>query len=215
MNSITVPLKELEQAEQDALTRVRAWVIESHIDYSALDSYCRGLLNLKKKIVEDFRDAKSAASLAHKAICSQESGHLDAVEQAIKDGKVKLFEWDRTQEKIRQEKEEALRAAARKLADDEALEAAELAAEAGDKEGAASILEEAAQAPAPVVIVPKETPKRQTVIRMVRQYKIVKPSDIKSEFMTPDTQKIGGVVRSMGKAAEVLVGGIEVFEVPV
>ncbi|MFH0915371.1 MAG: hypothetical protein V1912_02860 [bacterium] len=214
MNQITTTVKELEQAEQDALVRVQEWSIGSNLDYSALDSYCRGLLVLKKKIVEDFRDSKAAAKTAHQTICDQESAHLDKVEDAIKLGKGKLHIWSEAQEKLRREEEDRLRAEAKKKADEDALKAAEAAQKAGDAEGAEVIIEEAAAAPAPVVVLPSATPKRQTVIRMVKKFRIVAPGAIKREYMTPDSVKIGGVVRSMGKAAEQMVGGIDVFEVP-
>ena len=213
MNEIAT-VEKLEKAEQDALAKVRTWDIKSNEDYSALDSFTKGLQSLKRTIIDDFADSKKAAKATHQAVCDQESAHLGKVEEAIREGKVKLFTWDKAQEKARQEAEDKARAEAKAKADQEALDAATAAQKSGDHEGAKAILEEAVQAPAPTVIVPSMVPKRQTVIRTVKKFRIKDPKAIKPEFLTPDEKKIGGIVRSMGKGAESVVGGIEVYEEP-
>ena len=213
MNELTT-VEKLEQAEQDALTKVRGWAIESNTDYSALDAFTKGLQGLKRSIVDDFAESKKAAMEAHRSICAQENGHLGKVEQAIKEGKVKLFAWDKAQEKARQEAEDRARAEAKEKADQDALDAADAAQRAGHHEDARAIIEEAAQAPAPTVILPSSTPKRSTVIRTVKKFRFKDTKAVKPDFLMPDEKKIGGIVRSMGRAAEAIVGGIEVYEEP-
>jgi hypothetical protein len=84
---------EREKEGMDALTKVQSWIVKTPGDFLALDSFLVGLNALKNKILADFKDSKDKAFAAHRAICTQEKGHLDKVQQAYTEGKAKLVAW--------------------------------------------------------------------------------------------------------------------------
>ena len=208
MNELTT-IEKLEKVEQDALERVKAWVIQTQDDYRALDAYLVEKLAMKKIIIADFRASKEATHAAHQSVCNQEAVHLGVVDDIRSVGKQKLYAWDKAQEKARQEAEDKARAEAQEKADLDALDAAEAAQRAGRHEDAEAIIREAAQAPAPTVILPSTTPKRSTVIRTVNKFRFKDIKAVKPDFLMPDEKKIGGVVRAMRGATN--IPGVRAF----
>ena len=140
-------------------------------------------------------------------------GELAALlEAGRKAAKAAAMRYEDEQEAIRSAEEAKRQAEAQNLAEDEALAAAELAQAAGDTAQAESIIEQPVIAP--TIILPRATPKVPGhVRRTVKRFRTVNLAAIKPLYLMPDEVKIGGVVRSLGKAAEVVVGGIEVYEV--
>ena len=210
MNEIAT-LPEQRPEAPAALEKARAIVISTVEDYKIADLEQMGLQKLEKAIVDDFRDPKKKASEAHKAICAQEAKHLESVQEARKLYKQKMSSWQDAQEILRLEEERKLREQARRLEEDRQIAEAELAENAGDKESAQAILEQPVVTPP--VVLPKAVPKSATLIRKIKKYRVTDPSKVKREFLILDESKIGQIVRSMGKPAEGIVGGIEVYEV--
>jgi len=182
--------------------------INSDEDYAVADTRCAGLLALKKRIEDDFNPTKDAAYKAWKAVVAQEKGHLDGIDEARAIYKNRMGEWREKKEAARRAEEEALQAAAKKQAEDEALRAAEEAGKAGNNAEAEAILS-APVAVAPVVVAPS-IPKSKTIIRKVWKFRIKDASKLPREYTTPDEKKIGGVVRSLGSAAN--IPGVEVYQ---
>lgn len=204
-----------EREEQDALVRVNAFTIASHEDYRMVDDFCAGLKELENRIKGDFLDSKNKAFAAHRAICTQEAAHLGNIAEARKIAKGKLLAWEQVKEAERQAQEAKLRAEAFQKAQEQAQEAALEAERAGNVQEAQAIIEQPIEAP--VIVLAREVPKRQTTIRMVKKWRYVDPiakTGIKTEYLMPDEIKINGVVRALGKAAEGAIGGIEVYEIP-
>lgn len=193
-----------------ALKVARAFVVDSNEKYLAADANQFALQSLEKLIVGDFAGPKQKAAEAHKAICYQEKGHLAPVQEARRLYKGKMYDWQQTQERLRQEKERELQEKSRKLAEEHALAEAEMAEAAGDKSAADAII--SAPMEVPTVIVAKAVPKTATVLRKIHKWRVKDSMKINRAFLTTDEPKIGQVVRSMGKDAEAIVGGIEVFQ---
>lgn len=204
MNEITTPEKEISTA----LAQAQAFVIRSNDDLALVDAHCAGLLKLKKKIEADFAESKSTTYSAWKAVVAQEKGHLDGVDAARKIDIQKIGAWRDSQEAIRIGEENRLRAEAQKKADDDALALAESLEASGKTEEAEAVI----QTPVVVapVIVPKTTPKTQTVIRKVKKFRVTNEALVPRQYLTLDTVKIGGVVRALGLSAN--IPGIEVYE---
>lgn len=133
---------------------------------------------------------------------------LETARKTLKNGPMLAYE--RVQEEKREAEERRLAEEARKQRESDTLAAAVAAEKAGDKAEAEAILQEAAEIKTPTVVLEKTTP---TVTRRpVRKFRMKNPKAVKADFLIPDEVAIGKIVRAMGKAAEDLVGGIEVYE---
>lgn len=137
-------------------------------------------------------------------------GELAALlETARKTAKNRQMAWEDDQERIRRAEESRLAAEAKKRADDEALARAKEAQANARPEEAVAILEEAIQAPTPVVVLPKTAPKTSGR-RMVPKFRITNEALIPRQYLSPDMVKIGGVIRSLRGSAN--IPGVEFYE---
>ena len=74
----------------------------------------------------------------------------------------------------------------------------------GETELAEQVIQQAVEAPPPVVVLPKETPKmKEMQARETWQFEVVDEKLVPREFMSPDPKKIGAVVRSQKKLASI------------
>jgi hypothetical protein len=208
MNEIVLP--DTKQSDSKAMTAVeqaRALTITTAAEYTAADVMCTGLKELEKEIITTFKEPKEKAWSAHKAIVAAEAKHLEPVQQARKIIKSKMSEWQEAEEKRRCEEEARLQAEANKLAEEQALKAAEEAQKAGDTAQAEAIL--AAPVSAPPLVLPSAAPKVKTVIQTRWTFRIVDVKLIPREYLIPDTNKIGAVVRAT--KGGVKIPGVEAF----
>ena len=144
-----------------------------------------------------------------KKALADEKTLINPYEHAEKILNPKLAYYNAEEKRKRAEKEAELQKIAQAKAEEEALNrAAEI--EKTDPVAAQSIIENEATA-APVIIPPSVPKIEGQSIRQTWKYNIIAPKKINPEFMVPDEKKIGQVVRSMGKDAERLIGGIEVY----
>ncbi len=207
MNDLITKQDDISKEVSSAVDEAKSFVINSNNDYLAADAHCAGLLKLKNKIVANFKESKAAAKAAHKAICDQEAGHLEGIDEARLIYRKNLDSWDKKQEEVRRAEEARLQAIARKQAEERALAEAVLAESSGDKEGATAILE------APVeyapVILQKQTPKTQTVLQTRWKFRVVNAALIPREYLAVDDVKIGQVVRALKDATN--IAGIQAY----
>lgn len=208
------PLIETPKQRPEALSLVdeaKAIVIACTDDLVRADRVSVALLEMDKLIVKDFEGPKAMAHDLHKAICAQEKGHRDPVLEARKVLVAKIKAENDRLEKLRQDEERRLQDLARKAAEDAKLDDAAAAEDSGDVEAAEEII----QAPTVVtrVSVPSYAPKLSTRVAKVKKWRLVNRAKIKPDYLVPNEAAIGALVRSSGKAAEAIVGGIEVYEV--
>ena len=211
-NAIAVP--ETQAVDAKALSSVekaRGMIITTAEDFKGADNFCVGLKELEKEIVSTFKDAKDKAFAAHRAVCAAEAKHLEPIQEARKIVKAKMIEWSDEQEKLRIAEEKRLQAEAKKKAEDDALAAAEAAEKSGDSAGAAEIIAQPVEVQA--VVLPKETPKAQTVIRKVWTYRIVNANLVPRTYLTIDEKKLGQQARATQDTIK--VPGVEFFQKPV
>ena len=137
-------------------------------------------------------------------------GELAAMlDGARRSGKKKMMDFEDDQERKRQEEEWRLQTEAKKKADDEALAAAEAAEGQGEHEAAAAIISEPVAVP--VVVIPKQEIKAAGHSRRtITKFRIVNPSLLPRQFLTPNEKAIGGVGRALGLAAN--VPGVEFYQ---
>lgn len=202
---------EIRRKSSEMLERANALEITDNKAYVAADKMQVVLKEFETAIVNDHKEAKFTAWMAHKAAVAAEAKDLEPVTQARKVLKTKMAAWEDKLEKERVAEEERQRKEREKEAAAEREKARKAALKSGDKE----LAKEIAAAPLQVapVVLPSAVPESKTTIRKIKKFRIMDATLVKREFLTPDEVKIGGVVRSMGKAAEALVGGIEVYEV--
>lgn len=160
---------EREKKEQNALEKVKGWEVKTPEDYSALDAFLVYLLDLKKMITADFKEskektaeAKRAATAAHKAVCDQEDGHISVVEEARRIGKAKLSQYEEEGRREQARLQSIADAAAKKEADDRAIELAAQAEKTGDHDKAEAIMAHPEPVAAPRVA--SFVPQRSTVV---------------------------------------------------
>lgn len=124
------------------------------------------------------------------------------LEAARKTAKARQMAWEDAQEVIRRAEESRLAAIAKKQADEDALALAQAAQDAGDKDEAIAVLEAAVIAPAPIVVVAKTAPKTANR-RKIMKFEVTNEALLPRQYLSPDQVKIGGVVRSLGEAANI------------
>lgn len=150
----------------------------------------------KKRLAQPFIDAREAIDSARKA-------------------------WV-LESKRRQELEQRQLAASMTQAAEEqtALQAAEMFEQGNTAEGDALLeslssgLVTPVSAPPPLTV---RTPKADgTSVRMLKKYRLLDPSKLSRDFLIPDDDKIGKLVRAVGKDAEEMVGkgAIQYYEEP-
>lgn len=151
----------MEQAiNQDiaiAHDRATSMIVSDVETYHEAATMLLGVKALKKNIEEYFRPLKEAAHKAHKAITQREAEELAKLSPAMAHLSNTMATWNAEQERQRRIEQERLDAEARKLAEEQQIAEAILAANAGDHAEADAILAEPVQVVAPILqsAVPK------------------------------------------------------------
>lgn len=206
MNEITLP--EENKKGMTALEQAQALVIVTATDYTAADNFCVGLKGLEKEVDEAYDENISAAFKAHRGLVAKKNKYAEPIIEARKVIKSKMGAWQTEQESKRKAEEARLQAEAQKRAEDEALAAAAEAQKNGDKAEAEAII--AAPIVAPIVVLPSFAPKSKTTIQTRWDFRIVNAALIPREYLSPDTVKIGGVIRAT--KGSISIPGVEAFE---
>lgn len=183
-------------------------------DYTLAAERLKGVKALKKSIKEDFAESKKSAKEAHAAICNQERGHLEPVEQAERMVATKLGEWYAEEERKCLDEQRRLEEEQRKRAEEDRLKQAAEAEAAGHSDIADAMISE------PVittpVVVASTTPKvAGLAMRENWKFEVVDPNAVPRNFLIVDTKAIGALVRAQRGACN--IPGVKVWseKVPV
>lgn len=184
--------------------------VETAEDYEMACSFLTLVATRKKQVGETFDPIVQKAHATWQEAIAQRKKFLDPLNEAESNVKYKVSTWRIEQERLRKIEEDRLSAIAKEEADERALaEATQLAAN-GEHELADMVLEEAAQAPAPVVVAPPTVPKQDGIAKKTNwKFRIVNAALIPREFMSPDEVKIGAIVRSQKNLAK--IPGVQVY----
>lgn len=200
--------KELQAKAVVQLEAAELIEIQSNEEYEKAGEFLKQVKAVKKEITATFAPIIKKAHEAHKEAKAQEKKHLEPLDKAETIIKPRIAAWIQECERKRIEKQRQLEEEARKRQEEEALKAA---AEAETQEEAEEIVQEAIEEK-PVVIAPKQHTKIEGIHTVkVKKFRIEDVSKINPKFMIPDEKKIGQLVRSLGKDAESIVGGIKVY----
>ncbi len=188
-------------------------VLANNDDYLASGSLLDVIVARQKKITEFFEEPAKQANSVHKFITSLRATLLMPLQQAENLIKRSRQDFRAEKERERLEKEEADRKAAKAEAEQQALQEAARMEEIGETEAANTIIERAAIAPPPPVIVPSTIPKEQGhSIRKVYKYRVTNPALHKREFLILDESKAQAIVTKLGPDAAGIIGGIEIYQ---
>ena len=209
----------LDTKLNNTLKNARAFVVDCSTAYDIAVGCTRDIKGIQKDINDTFDPIILKAHEAHKEALAQKKKHSEPLLQAEAIMKQKLVKWDSDERKRIALETERVQAENRKKLD-EAIKSKEEKALAeaenmSNKDMADMVLETAIEDPL-VVDGLKDPPKQEKVegirYKTTHKFEIIEEKAIKFEFMKPDEVKIGQLVRSMGKNAESIVGGIKVIE---
>lgn len=179
-------------------------------DHEMACSFLQLIATRKKQIGEAFDPIVSKAYETHKEAVAQRKRLLDPLETAERNVKGKVATFLAEKERERRAEEFRLAEEEKKKRESEALEQAAQLEAAGDKEMAAMVIQQAAEAPAPVVVLQSFVPRGVGVSTQKNwKFRIVNEALVPREFMSPDEKKIGAVVRSQKSLAK--IPGVEIY----
>jgi DNA repair ATPase RecN len=201
-----------EEVSTMALTIIeqgKSVVIKTSEDYEQAGFVFTTIKSVMKQVDESFDPIIQKAHQAHKEAVAQKKKIYEPLENVSKHVKRVMSDYDAEQERIRKAEESRLQEIARKEEEERKLAEAIAAEQSGDKQEAEAIInEEIYVAP---VVVKKEVPKVQGMsFRTIWKFRIIDEKKIPREYLTPDSVKIGGVVRSLKKATN--IPGVQVYE---
>lgn len=189
--------------------QAKDFVIRHTQDYEAAGADVARIRDLEKELADEW--GCHPVVQAYKVLQQRKINLAETLEASRKTLKLKMFTFENDQEQKRREEEARIAADLKAKADADALALAQAAQDAGDSAGAEAVLDEAINAPAQVVVIPKQTPKiAGHVRRVIPKFRIVNEALIPRQYLTPDEKKIGGVIRSLKSAAN--IPGVQYFE---
>jgi len=222
MSAATAVITDPELQTQALTTVERATaLVVSNLETRALAAELgRTVAGLYKQAEEWFAPLKSAAARAHKEICAKENEVLEPLKTAKQYLSQQIGTFDQEQEKARQAEERRLQEETRIQAAEAAKRAAEetaindaIALEAqGDKKGAEAVLANPApqEVYVPPVVVPRATPKAAGVSSVQTwKWRVTDINLVPREYMMLDEKAVNGVVKAMKNKTS--IPGIEVY----
>ena len=204
---------ELVERGRGILDAAKSMTIATADDFGRADAFCVMIAEFVKGVGIKLDDTIKRAYEVHRGLTKLKAEQTVPAEEARKIVKGKMQEWVAEQDRIREAEQRRLEIEQRKRDEEMALAAAALAEKAGNKEAAEAIVAEAASAPSQPVILPTAVPKAKTPIRMAWDYVIDRPDLLPRDYLTPDTVKIGKVVRAT--AGQIKIPGVRCVQKPV
>jgi hypothetical protein len=179
-------------------------------DYEYACTFLQLIATRKKQVAEAFDPVVEAAHDAHKKSVAQRAKYMNPLLEAEKDVKAKVGLYHSEQERQRRAQERELQQAAAAQAQADAAAQAEQLEAAGESDLAEIVTQEAAVAPAPLVVLPSPVPKVKGIAQKQNwKWRVVDASLVPREFLSINEAAIGAVVRTQKELAK--IPGIEVY----
>lgn len=204
-------LAKLQQNIVDLQSKIQAVKIIDVETYIAAGQLAHRIAERRKEVDEAFAPIIAQTRKAWQTAIDQKKRYLVPLELGQGEIDRKILQWDSAQRELRRRQEEELAAQKKREQEEQAIaEAAELARQ-GDHDLAEEVLQQAVEAPAPVVVVPNMTaPKLEGFSkRTVWKWKVENAALVPREYLCIDEVKIGGVVRALKDATK--IPGIKVY----
>lgn len=176
--------------------------------YARAGEHLTGYAALIKEVEAYFRDDKSRAYALWQSQCKKEKAALTVVEAESLRLRGERQTWKAEQDRVQHAREREAALEAQKLEQARLLAEAALAEQQQQPELAATIVEEALSAPAPVVVLPSSVPK-DLPKRTLYKWRPINDALIPREFLKRDDLKLNAYAAAMKGAAR--VPGIEFY----
>jgi hypothetical protein len=201
-----------EQTLPRFLDQAKDVAIQNNEDYQYAGTLLQSVVDKKREVEEFFEAPTKAANFAHKFITGMRSRFMKPLEEAEKILKAHRGSYRYELERERQRLEEEARVKAKQDQEAEAMREAARLHEAGEKEAAEAVIQEAVMSPAPAVFIPSTLPKEANKsIRKVYKFKVTNPALVKDEFKIVNEKAVKALVDKLGFDAIPIIGpGIEV-----
>lgn len=205
-----VPVTEIQKNVLTTKEYAESIAVESAEQYTEACDFVKSIAKTRKEVEETFGPIKKKQHEAWKEAVAQENKFLIPLDAATLTVRSKISKYLAAEEAKRKEQEAQERERARVQAEEQALaEASELERQ-GNTAEAEQVIEQAAVAPPPVVIVPKTVPKQEGITtRVIWKFRVTDSAKVPREYMSVDESKIGQVVRAMKGSAN--IPGVEVY----
>jgi hypothetical protein len=188
---------EVAKLVPQVVSQAQSITIANAEDHEMACAFLTFVATRKKQIDEVFDPIVRKAHETHKEAVAQKKKVLDPLLLAEQNVKGKIVTYDAWQQHLRQLEETRLAKLAQAEAEAKALAEAEQLEAQGDKELADLVLETAAAAPAPVVVLPPAVEKQEGVsMRQTWKYRITDERLIPREYLMVNESAIGAVVRA-------------------
>ena len=160
-----IPVDEVAKLVPTVVSQANQLTIESAEDYEMACSFLTLIATRKKQVGDTFDPIVQKAHATWQEAIAQRKKFLDPLITAESDVKRKVADWRTEQERIRKAEEDRVAAEAKREAEERALAEAQQLEANGEHELAAIVLEEAANAPAPVVVGMSTIPKQDGIAK--------------------------------------------------
>lgn len=201
---------ELEQKALSIPDQAKGLDIRDNETYQAAGEMLLTIKALRKEINATFDPIISKALAAHREALAQKKKIETPLADAEGIIKPRIAAYQDEQERIRRAEELRLRAELKKQEEEAQLAQAVATSESGDPELADQIMNETISVPQ--VILPKSTPKVDGIsTRKIWRWRLKNIAQIDRKYLVPNDVAINAQVRALGKDAESVVGGIDVF----
>lgn len=201
---------EMEKVVSPVVTQAQGLTVIDKEDYEFACNFLQFIATRKKQVEETFDPIIEKAHAAHKEALNQKKKFMDPLIGADVNVRAKVSQWRNAEERKRQDEERRLQEQAKREADERALQEAAALEASGDKELAQMVIEEAASAPAPVVVLPTMVPKQEGVsARRTWKFRIVNESLIPREFLMVNEVAIRAMVKAQKNMTK--IPGVEVY----
>jgi len=200
------------QADATALvTEAQAIVIETDDQAQEAGEFLRTRVKAVLKEVEaTFKPMQQAADKTKREIMDQRHKIERPLKEAERVLKASISEYVMEQRRIAEEEQRRAEAAERARAEEERLREAERLEKEGHDDEAEAVIETPAVAEAPPPV--KAPVKVKGVgVKEVWAFRFTNPKEVKPDYLVPHEKLIAATVKNLGKPAEKMVGGIEVY----
>ena len=204
----TVPGEQQIVAKKtDIVKQSTALTITTQSDCELATGVLKEIKGLRAQIAETFSPIVQAAHATWKKAIEQRDGHDKPLALAEATIKNKMGAYLAEQERQRREAEAKAQAEAQRAAEEQAAAEAMALEEMGETEAAQAVV--AAPVVAPVVTI-KPTPKPTGIATaLIWKFRITDASKIPLQYMVPNEQAIGAVVRALKDKTQ--IAGVEVY----
>ena len=176
-------------------------------NYITATEQVSALRSVKEEIEELMKPFIERLFAAHRTATGIRKNYLDPIDREVSRLKLEREAWAAEQERQRREAAAKAQQEAYEREQARLVEEARQAAATGDTEAAEAIMDEAVNVEVAPVVLPSTVPSMAgTSFRTQWSFEVLDWTKLKPEFIKVDEVAIGKIVRSMHKAAEVLVG---------